>query len=140
MARPVVNQGSFRILPICTNRFLIGQCISNESSIVLWTISNWVSTLPCSSSKLSLLVRSFFRAINCFGLVSLEVISTLLFGEGFTPSKIVTVGRWSLISSIMILLVIFPVSKESTNILSINVALVCVILVGFVITGNRSQS
>ena len=59
---------------------------------------------------------------------------------------IVTHGRWSLISSINILLVICPVSLDSKNMLSISIAVLWVMWVGRVgrvgrvITGNKSLS
>ena len=101
---------------------LIGQCFSIFDCNNIWKSRNWVLT-----SRLGLrvgidAVRSVLRDSRFFGLISQDVIVLLKALEGKRFPIIVTHGRWSLISSISILLVICPVSLDSKNMLSISIA------------------
>ena len=78
-------------------------------------------------------IRLFCSALTFLGLVSLEVTRTGSFLLSFKFFKDTTLGRWSLTSPLSKL----PSHDWLMKILSINVAVLFVILVGLVIIGTR---
>ena len=84
----------------------------------LWKSSNWLFASRLVFNVGIILFSSVFSDSRLLGLISQKVISLLPVADGKRFSIIVTLGRWSLISSTIILLVIWAVSFDSKNVIN----------------------
>ena len=95
------------------------------------SVSNWVQSCSCIC---------LLSADRFLSLVSLDLITMGSFFEEINEFKTQTVGKWSLVSFMRMLLVYTPHKFWLTIMLSISVALVFVMWVGLVIVGIRPKS